>query len=145
MRLADDPFDEEEPPSSEKLEIETRIALDDVRALRQLARLGELTSSRCPDCHRSLWQFREDEFIRFRCRTGHAYTVEALLAKQGQALENILRNAFRSASEKATLAPHLAKQARQINNKRTSQWESQLREAEQRAQLIQQVLSQGAT
>lgn len=145
VRLANDPVEEEGVPPSEKLEIENRIALDDPRALTQLERLGELSSLTCPDCHGSLWQLREEEFIRFRCRTGHAYTIEALLAEQDQALENILRDALRSAVEKSALARIMTDQARRSDNQESKkERESTLREAEKRVQLIQQVLNHGA-
>lgn len=144
VRLANDAADEESAAPSEKLEIENRIALDDPRALTQLERLGELTSLTCPDCHGSLWQLREEEFVRFRCRTGHAYTVEALLAEQDEAMENILRDALRSAVEKSTLARNATKQARRTDEQETkNERESTLREAEKRVQLIQQVLNHG--
>lgn len=142
VRLAPDPVDEEGVPPSEKLDIENRIALDDPRALIQLERLGELTSLTCPDCHGSLWQLRDEEFVRFRCRTGHAYTVEALLAEQDQALEVILRDALRSAVEKSTLARFLSEHGhRAENQKAINERESTLQEAEKRVQLIQRVLN----
>ena len=119
VRLANDPFEEESAPPSEKLEIETRIALDDPQALTQLERLGELTSFTCPDCHGSLWQLTEDKFIRFRCRTGHAYTAETLLTEQNQALENILRDALRCAVEQSTLAMDLIEHVRRTNDQKT--------------------------
>jgi hypothetical protein len=125
--------------------LKNRIALDDPRALTQMERLGELTSLTCPGCHGSLWQLREEEFIRFRCRTGHAYTVEALRAEQDQALENILRDALRSAVEKSALARIVTEQARRSDDQEsTNERESTLREAEKRVQLIQQVLNHGA-
>lgn len=142
VRLANDPFEEESAPPSEKLEIENRIALDDPRALTQLERLGELTSLTCPDCHGSLRRLTEDKFIRFRCRTGHAYTSETLLTEQNQALENILRDALRSAVEQSTVAQLLADHARRTNDKETiTPWESENRKAAQRVHLIQQVLN----
>lgn len=144
VRLANDPFEEESALPSEKLEIENRIALDDPQALTQLERLGELTSSTCPDCHGSLWQLTEGKFIRFRCRTGHAYTAETLLTEQNQALENILRNALRCAVEQSTLAMELIEHARQTSNQETiGPWESELRKAGRRRRLIQQVLNEG--
>ena len=145
VRLANDAADEESAAPAEKLEIENRIALDDPQALTQLERLGELTSLTCPDCHGSLWQLREEQFVRFRCRTGHAYTVETLLAEQDQALENILRDALRSAVEKSTLARSLSEHMHRADDQETtSEREFTLREAEKRVQLIQQVLNHGA-
>jgi two-component system chemotaxis response regulator CheB len=142
VRLASDPFDDQNVIPSEKLEIENRIALDDPRALDRLERLGELTALTCPDCHGSLWQLKEDEFVRFRCRTGHAYTAEALLSEQQQALENILRNALRSAVETSTLARHLRDHSHSIGDQDNhGQRESALRDADQRVHLIRQVLN----
>lgn len=144
VRLANDAADEDSAAPSEQLEIENRIALDDPRALTQLERLGELTSLTCPDCHGSLRQLGEEEFVRFRCRTGHAYTVETLLAEQDQALENILRDALRSAVEKSTLARFLSEHVHRTDNQKTaSERESALRKAETKVGLIQQVLNHG--
>jgi two-component system chemotaxis response regulator CheB len=144
VRLANDAADEESVAPTEKLEIENRIALDDPRALTRLERLGELTSLTCPDCHGSLWQLREEDFVRFRCRTGHAYTVETLMAEQDQALENILRDALRSADEKSTLARNLTGLPPRPDDQETkSERESTLRKAEKQVQLIQQVLNHG--
>ena len=142
VRLANDPFEEESAPPSEKLEIETRIALDDPQALTQLERLGELTAITCPDCHGSLWQLTEDKLIRFRCRTGHAYTAETLLTEQNQALENILRDALRCAVEQSTLTMDIIEHSRQTNDLDTiGPWEAELRKAGRRMHLIQQVLN----
>ena len=142
VRLANDPFEEESAPPSEKLEIENRIALDDPRALTQLERLGELTSLTCPHCHGSLWRLTEDKFIRFRCRTGHGYTAETLLTEQNQAQETILRDALRCAVEQSTLARHLTEHARETNDQETiDPWESENQKAAQRVHLIQQVLN----
>lgn len=141
VRLANDPFEDESAPPSEKLEIENRIALDDPRALNQLEQLGELTSLTCPDCHGSLWQLTEDKFIRFRCRTGHAYTAETLRTEQNQALENILRDALRCAVEQSTLARHLTGARLPRDQETINPWDSELRNATQRVYLIQQVLN----
>ena len=142
VRLANDPFEEEEAGPAEKLEIENRIALDDLRALSQLERLGELTSLTCPDCHGSLWKLTDDKFIRFRCRTGHAYTIETLLTEQNEALENILRNALRSAAENSTVTRYQTQHAHEVEDKEAiDDAESELRRAERRVQVIQQVLN----
>jgi two-component system chemotaxis response regulator CheB len=107
-----------------------------------LERLGELTSFTCPDCHGSLWRLTEDKFIRFRCRTGHAYTAEALLTEQNLALENILRDALRCAVEQSTMAMDLIDHARRTNDQETiGPWNAELRKAGRRMHLIQEVLN----
>ena len=68
-----------------------------------------------------------------------------MLAEQDQALENILRDALRSAVEKSTLALIATEQARRTGDEETrNERESTLREAEKRVQLIQQVFNSGA-
>ena len=40
---------------------------------------GKPTPFTCPDCHGALTQLIEGKLIRYRCHTGHTYTVSALL------------------------------------------------------------------
>ena len=41
---------------------------------------GEGTPSvfACPECHGVLWELKENELVRFRCRVGHSYGPESL-------------------------------------------------------------------
>jgi two-component system chemotaxis response regulator CheB len=104
VRLAKDSVEDDVGQQmSEKLDIENRIALDDPKALTKIATLGTLTSFTCPSCHGSLWELREGDFVRFRCRTGHAYSAEALMAEQMQGIENTLGDALRSIGENEAL------------------------------------------
>jgi two-component system chemotaxis response regulator CheB len=50
-------------------------------------------------CHGVLLQLKEAGRIRFRCHTGHAYSVESLLTAIDEAIEESLWNAFRSVEE----------------------------------------------
>jgi len=45
---------------------------------------GKLTPFTCPDCHGALTQLIEGKLIRYRCHTGHAYTVSATLLRAGR-------------------------------------------------------------
>jgi two-component system, chemotaxis family, protein-glutamate methylesterase/glutaminase len=119
--------------------------VQDPRALTQLERLGELTSLTGPDSHGSLWKLTEDKSIRFRCGTGHAYTVETLRTEQNEAMENILRNALRAAAENSTVTRYQTEHAHKTEIKETiDHAEAELRRAEQRVHLIQQVLNHEA-
>lgn len=66
----------------------------------------------CPDCGGVLWQVNEGNLERFRCRTGHAYSEEALYIAQAENVESALWTALRALSESAELALRLAKRAR---------------------------------
>ncbi|HKS28678.1 MAG TPA: chemotaxis protein CheB [Pyrinomonadaceae bacterium] len=109
IRLANDPVEEEgEHLVPEKLQLETGIAKEEVDANQVIEKLGTLSAYTCPECHGVLWVIHEGEIIRFRCRTGHAYTAEALRERLSESIENILWDAVRALEESAALARHIA-------------------------------------
>ena len=60
---------------------------------------GQLTPFTCPDCHGALTQLIEGKIIRYRCHTGHAYTVSALLSEVTESVESMLYQAMRGLEE----------------------------------------------
>jgi two-component system chemotaxis response regulator CheB len=56
-----------------------------------------------------LLQLEEGGRIRFRCHTGHAYSVESLLAGIGEGIEDSLWNAIRALEEGGMLMQQMAK------------------------------------
>jgi two-component system, chemotaxis family, protein-glutamate methylesterase/glutaminase len=67
---------------------------------------GVPSSFSCPDCHGVLWAI-PGKAPRFRCRTGHDYSGDALVEAQSSDLESTLWAALRSAQEGADLARRL--------------------------------------
>ncbi|HEY7614743.1 MAG TPA: chemotaxis protein CheB [Gemmatimonadales bacterium] len=65
----------------------------------------------CPECHGVLWEHRDSDVLRFRCRVGHAFTEEALLALQAEQLEAALWTALRVLEEHSALSRRLAARA----------------------------------
>ncbi len=70
--------------------------------------LGAPSGYTCPDCNGSLASISEGHF---RCRVGHAWTADALLAARDDEIEGALWVALRSLQEKTKLARQLADQA----------------------------------
>jgi two-component system chemotaxis response regulator CheB len=99
-----------ENESSPNLQTEIRIALEDNSLERGALGLGEPTSYTCPECHGALSQITEGNIIRFRCHTGHAFTLDSLLAEVTESSEAALWNAIRVLQENEMITGHLAKQ-----------------------------------
>lgn len=68
---------------------------------------GKLTPFTCPDCHGALTQLIEGKLIRYRCHTGHAYTVSALLSEVTQSVESMLYQSMRGLEETKMLLQNL--------------------------------------
>ena len=68
---------------------------------------GRLTPFTCPDCHGALTQLIEGKLIRYRCHTGHAYTVSALLSEVTQSVESMLYQSMRGLEETKMLLQNL--------------------------------------
>jgi two-component system chemotaxis response regulator CheB len=70
---------------------------------------GQLTPFTCPDCHGALTQLIEGKLIRYRCHTGHAYTVSALLSEVTESVESMLYQAMRGLEETKMLLQNLGR------------------------------------
>lgn len=69
---------------------------------------GVPSSFACPDCGGVLWETRDGSLVRYRCRVGHGWTSEGLVAEQRETLETALWTALRALEENAALNERLA-------------------------------------
>jgi two-component system chemotaxis response regulator CheB len=98
----------------------------------------------CPECHGTLWEVKEDELVRFRCRVGHAYSDEALLVHQSEQLEAALWTALRALEENSALARRLAARANSRGHSHSaSSFTEQAMDAEHHASVVRTVLDKG--
>ena len=129
------------PPPTRLMDMETAMAGMDPDALESLDRPGHPSGFSCPDCHGVLFQIEEGQLRRFRCRVGHAWSVESLLAEHGEAVEGALWMALRSLEEKAALSAQLAGSAHDAGRSLTEgRFADQAREAQSAAELIRRML-----
>ncbi|WP_051359890.1 chemotaxis protein CheB [Adhaeribacter aquaticus] len=98
----------------EKLEIEVKIARYDDAFRMGIIEKGELTPFTCPDCHGALTKLIEGNIIRFRCHTGHAYTISTLLSEVTESVESTMTQAMRGLEETNMLLDHLAKHFEEV-------------------------------
>lgn len=85
---------------------EIEIAAEE-NALERTMNYGEPSPFTCPECHGVLARMREDPLMRFRCHTGHAYSVGTLLDALGAQAEDRLFDALRSVDENVMLLGHI--------------------------------------
>jgi two-component system chemotaxis response regulator CheB len=103
---------------------------------------GRPSGFSCPDCNGVLWEVDEDEVFRFRCRVGHAWSPESLLAQQNDGIEAALWIALRSLEERASLSRRLATAAEARGHRITAhRFDEQASEAEHGAGLIRALLA----
>jgi two-component system chemotaxis response regulator CheB len=110
VRLAnDDPEPKENDNLDELIEIENRIAegIFDLRDWWKLEGMSIPCGLNCPVCRSALYELSDKRMMRFRCRAGHAFSAESLLAEQADSREMQLSALFGSLTEEATLARRL--------------------------------------
>jgi two-component system, chemotaxis family, protein-glutamate methylesterase/glutaminase len=100
----------------------------------------------CPECGGALWERRDGKVTRFQCHVGHSYTSESLVSEKNEALESVLWSALRALEENAELRWRMAKRAAkgppgiQYMGQR---YEREAKEAQERAAVLREVLSNG--
>lgn len=117
LRLAASPADAPEGDLvvPEDIRIEVNIAKEDKASEAGVFQLGQPSNYACPECHGVLLQMKDDTPLRFRCHTGHAYTLESLLSEMDEMIEDSLWNAIRALEERAMLMRQAGTHARQSN------------------------------
>ena len=75
-------------------------------------RLGQPSKNSCPECHGPLVEIHEGSVVRYRCHTGHAYSLQTLLAETADDIEKALWNAVRAIEERSFLLRAVERRAR---------------------------------
>jgi len=102
---------------------------------------GEPSPYGCPDCHGVLNTVPDPGVLRFRCRTGHAWSAESLVAQQDTDVEEALWTALRVLEERGEMSRRLADMAT-TNGREWSQdhFLSRALDADRSAELLRAVL-----
>ncbi|WP_103340627.1 chemotaxis protein CheB [Amycolatopsis sp. CA-126428] len=129
-------------PAPEALRWENEIA-SARRFGEGMSAVGRPSEFACPDCHGVLADI--DNGLRYRCRVGHAWTAEALVAAQGDAVEHALWTGMRALEEKASLCRRLAALARERGSDQIAErYDVQARETLEAADVLRrQVVGRG--
>jgi two-component system chemotaxis response regulator CheB len=80
-------------------------------AMEHLTAIGKPSPFACPDCHGGLWEVGQSSPARYRCHTGHAFTIRTLQHALWSAADDAVWAALRALQEKGLLIKHMAKLA----------------------------------
>ncbi|MDZ7963612.1 MAG: chemotaxis protein CheB [Nostoc sp. DedSLP03] len=130
-----------ENPVPNEMEFESKIVQLDLEAIENESnRPGKPSTFGCPDCGGILWELEEGNLLRFRCRTGHAYSAETLLATQSDKLEDALWIALRALEEKASLSHRMASRMEARNQTLAARFKEEAHSAKESSAIIREVL-----
>jgi two-component system chemotaxis response regulator CheB len=111
------------------------------RDITDIGSLGKLSPFTCPACRGALWELQNDDILRYRCHTGHAFSKESLLAEQSVGIEDALFAALRAVEEKATALRRLGQRHEGRSTTLTGHFESRAHELDRTAEVLRALLS----
>jgi two-component system, chemotaxis family, protein-glutamate methylesterase/glutaminase len=123
-------------------ELETKYAALDGDAIGRSHPPGDPSPFACPDCGGVLTEVDDDAVIRFRCRVGHAYSADSLLASQEESVEQAFYMALRALEERADLSRRVARRLRRNDlHDRAERSEHDAARDERLAEIVRKVLT----
>lgn len=126
----------------EMMAMEKKIIALDPKTMQEDDRPGKPSAYSCPDCGGVLWEIEDGDYLRFRCRVGHAFSPETMLDAQSDVLEEALWSAIKTLEESARLSARLAESERRRGHEwLVERFEEKERDARQRAETIRKFLT----
>lgn len=114
--------------------------LDQPLTDEELATIAPLS---CPECGGPLWEKAQNKLVRYRCREGHSYTADHLMADQEHVLAEALWTAIRTMEERVHVLRKLAQGRRERGQLKIARsCEAQAAELKAQAQYLRQLLLQ---
>ena len=103
---------------------------------------GDPSPYGCPECSGVLNTVPDSTVLRFRCRTGHAWSAESLVARQDGDVEDALWTALRVLEERGEMSRRLADMATESGRGWSQEhFLTRAKEADRSAELLRAVLS----
>jgi two-component system chemotaxis response regulator CheB len=139
------------PPSragqaaSELMQVEADVAELQMDAVIPSVPPGKPSGFSCPECGGTLFELHEGHLTRYRCRVGHAYSPDSLIAEQTESVESALWSGLRALEESAALSRQVADRSRRSGLTDMSQrFEARAAEALAQAERLRQVLNRAS-
>jgi two-component system chemotaxis response regulator CheB len=97
------------------MEAEVRMSAGNDSSMGELDTIGQRVPLTCPECGGALWEMQEAG-PRFRCHTGHAYSIATLADEQSVQVEAALWAALRRLEESERVSQRMSSYARVRGN-----------------------------
>jgi two-component system, chemotaxis family, protein-glutamate methylesterase/glutaminase len=95
-----------DPAYEDRTREEIRIAIQDDRRV-DIETYGQWSPLTCPECHGALAALKEGGRVRYRCHTGHAFSVDSLIDALSASIDESLWSAIRGIKENVLLLNQL--------------------------------------
>jgi two-component system chemotaxis response regulator CheB len=142
INLVSGPSSEDTVPA--EVPLETAEETSGVETHATPSDLGRISQFTCPDCSGTLWEIQEGDTIRYRCRVGHAYSLDTMIEAQGDSVERALWIALRSLEERVALLHRLAEHARQRGlSSLATMYDERSEQADQEVKVVHDVIMAG--
>ena len=110
--------------------------------MKELDEIGTLSTFDCPECHGPLWEISGEGPLRFRCRIGHAFGTETIIAAQSDEIERSLWRLVRIHEDRAQLTRRVAEKERRRNNlSLASELEARARDYQEDADTVRGIIT----
>ena len=86
------------------LDREAQIGESGVVSPQELDEIGERSALTCPSCNGTLWRLHDEQPLRYRCHTGHAFSALSLEEASARTTDDALWGAIRAVHERIIYA-----------------------------------------
>jgi two-component system chemotaxis response regulator CheB len=119
---------------------EQRVSEGEADPMEDLNRIGKPSVFACPDCDGVLWEVMDSKPKRFRCHTGHAFTLRTLEHTQATNTNKALWSAVRALQERESLLAALVADHRaRRNDDEAARLEAELKETSQHSARLHEI------
>ena len=125
VRIANAPLGEIDVEASPNMASEVHMAAQGDSTMEQMDAIGRRVPLTCPECGGTLWEI-DNGGPRYRCHTGHAYSLDSLAAEQAIQVEAALWAGLRRLEESERLARHMESFARSRRNERSAEYHAEM-------------------
>ena len=109
----------------------------------EVAQPGELVAFSCPECGGTLWETMTGGTTSYRCRVGHAYTLNSLIARHSETVERALWTAYRALEEQAAMSSRVSRRLAERGRAESSErFERRAEVAASQAEGLKEVLDE---